>query len=155
MTGADMLFVFIGTGRRKLFGFNRLCTEAKGISKSSPFRYGTQRFTDPDWIFRAPVWTAFVTSNIGRRGWLQALDSRTILVRGLKPLVLLSADEYTLPQVASGEHVLRFKTPDGKSKANLFYQTVLIKLPDAEEFLDSLDELAAEPTSRTRGVRYV
>ncbi|KAJ5590774.1 hypothetical protein N7450_004746 [Penicillium hetheringtonii] len=87
---------------------------------------------------KAPVWTAFVTSNIGRRGWLQALDSRTILVRDLKPLVLLSADEYTLPQVASGEHVLRFKTAD-----------------DAEGFLDSLEELAAESTSRTRGVRYV
>ncbi|KAJ5749655.1 hypothetical protein N7533_006683 [Penicillium manginii] len=84
---------------------------------------------------KAPVWTAFVTSNIGRRGWLRSIDPRTILVRDLRPLVLLPAEEYTLPQLETGQHVLRFITPQ-----------------DAETFLDSIEDLAEK---KTRGVRYV
>ncbi|KAJ5167973.1 uncharacterized protein N7482_003567 [Penicillium canariense] len=74
-----------------------------------------------------PVWTAFVTPHLGRRRWLRIIDDRTVIVRDLKPIVLMSADDYTPPQTNRGEHVLKFATPE-----------------DADDFLDQMEALAAK-----------
>lgn len=68
--------------------------------------------SDPD--YRTPVWTAFVTPHLGRRGWLRLSSPRTVLVRDLNPIIMMSADDYNPPQLESGEHVLRFTSRGGK-----------------------------------------
>ncbi|KAJ6011117.1 hypothetical protein N7451_002529 [Penicillium sp. IBT 35674x] len=57
---------------------------------------------------RTPVWTAFVTHQLKRRGWLKPLDSRTVAVRDLKLTILMSAEDYNPPTTTRGEHVLKF-----------------------------------------------
>lgn len=64
--------------------------------------------------FSTPVWTAFVTQYLGRRGWLRQLDSKTVLVRDLDPVILMSADDYNPPQTQNGEHILKFTSRGGE-----------------------------------------
>ncbi|KAJ5827129.1 hypothetical protein N7447_003892 [Penicillium robsamsonii] len=71
-----------------------------------------------------PVWTAFVTHSLGKRSWLKLYDSRTVIVRGIKPVIFMSIDDYTPPQTSQGHHILEFTTPS-----------------DARAFLDRMDEL--------------
>ncbi|OQE41085.1 hypothetical protein PENCOP_c005G08350 [Penicillium coprophilum] len=72
-----------------------------------------------------PVWTAFVTHNLGKRSWLKSYDSRTVIVRDIKPVVFISMDDYTSPQTPQGHHVLEFKSSS-----------------DARMFLETMDELS-------------
>ncbi|KAJ5644954.1 hypothetical protein N7507_010965 [Penicillium longicatenatum] len=74
---------------------------------------------------RTPVWNAFVTHQIKRRGWLKPLDSRTVLVRDLKLTILMSAEDYNPPTTARGEHVLKF-----------------VSRSDADAFLDTMEDIA-------------
>ncbi|KAJ5588876.1 hypothetical protein N7537_011554 [Penicillium hordei] len=71
-----------------------------------------------------PVWTAFVTHNLGKRSWLKSYDSKTVILRNVKPVVFMSMDDYTPPQTPHGHHVLEFTSSS-----------------DAREFLDVMDEL--------------
>ncbi|KAJ5382794.1 hypothetical protein N7517_000705 [Penicillium concentricum] len=71
-----------------------------------------------------PVWTAFVTHNLGKRSWLRSYDSRTVIVRDIKPVIFMSMDDYTPPQTSQGHHVLEFTSSS-----------------DARVFLDIMDEL--------------
>jgi hypothetical protein len=61
-----------------------------------------------------PVWTAFVTHNLGKRSWLKSYDSRTVIVRDIKPVIFMSMDDYNPPQTSQGHHVLEFEKPRGK-----------------------------------------
>ncbi|KAJ5158606.1 uncharacterized protein N7500_008257 [Penicillium coprophilum] len=72
-----------------------------------------------------PVWTAFVTHNLGKRSWLKSYDSRTVIVRDIKPVVFISMDDYTSPQTPQGHHVLEFE-----------------RSSDARMFLEIMDELS-------------
>ncbi|GLI73218.1 hypothetical protein PoHVEF18_001432 [Penicillium ochrochloron] len=74
-----------------------------------------------------PVWTAFITPLLSRRSWLRIVDDRTVIIRDLKPIILMAADDYTPPQNNRGEHVLKFAT-----------------LEDADAFLDQMQALAAK-----------
>ncbi|KAJ5485993.1 hypothetical protein N7530_000293 [Penicillium desertorum] len=49
-----------------------------------------------------PVWTAFVTHNLGKRSWLKSYDSRTVIVRDIKPVIFMSMDDYNPPADATG-----------------------------------------------------
>ncbi|KOS46084.1 hypothetical protein ACN38_g3015 [Penicillium nordicum] len=71
-----------------------------------------------------PVWTAFVTHNLGKRSWLRSYDSKTVILRDVKPVIFMSVDDYTPPQTLHGQHVLEFTSSS-----------------DASEFLDVMDEL--------------
>ncbi|KAJ9491570.1 hypothetical protein VN97_g1695 [Penicillium thymicola] len=71
-----------------------------------------------------PVWTAFVTHNLGKRSWLKSYDSKTVILRDVKPVIFMSVDDYTPPQTSHGQHVLEFTSSS-----------------DAREFLDVMDEL--------------
>ncbi|KAJ6143311.1 hypothetical protein N7471_002764 [Penicillium samsonianum] len=71
-----------------------------------------------------PVWTAFVTHNLGKRSWLKSYDSKTVILRDIKPVVFMSMDDYNPPQTSQGHHVLEFTSSS-----------------DAREFLDVMDEL--------------
>ncbi|KAJ5957227.1 hypothetical protein N7501_011506 [Penicillium viridicatum] len=71
-----------------------------------------------------PVWTAFVTHNLGKRSWLKPYDSKTVILRDVKPVIFMSMDDYTPPQRSHGQHVLEFTSSS-----------------DAREFLDVMDEL--------------
>ncbi|KGO72936.1 hypothetical protein PITC_061640 [Penicillium italicum] len=73
---------------------------------------------------RTPVWTAFVTHNLGKRSWLKSFDSRTVILRDTKPVVFISMDDYTPPQTSQGHHILEFTSSS-----------------DAREFLNVMDEL--------------
>ncbi|KAJ5888010.1 hypothetical protein N7495_008051 [Penicillium taxi] len=70
---------------------------------------------------RTPVWTAFITQYLGTRGWLKEYDSRTVLVRTLKPIILMSPDYYNPPLTNRGEWILKFKT---RSDADSFLETM-------------------------------
>ncbi|KAJ5095413.1 hypothetical protein NUU61_004769 [Penicillium alfredii] len=74
-----------------------------------------------------PVWTAFVTHLLDKRGWLRRLDARTVLVRNLQPAILMSAEDYNLPQTSRGDQILKF-TSSG----------------DADGFLDIMEELVMD-----------
>ena len=43
------------------------------------------------------------------------IDDRTVIIRDLKPITLMSADDYTPPLTNRGEHVLKFASPEGMS----------------------------------------
>ncbi|KAJ5648202.1 hypothetical protein N7490_004574 [Penicillium lividum] len=75
---------------------------------------------------RTPVWTAFVTHKLNRRGWLKVVDTRTVLVRDLKLTILMSTDDYNPPTTTRGEHILKFSSRS-----------------DAEDFVDIMDDVAA------------
>ncbi|KAJ5228358.1 hypothetical protein N7489_009066 [Penicillium chrysogenum] len=49
-----------------------------------------------------PVWTAFVTHNLGKRSWLKSYDSRTVIVRDIKPVIFMSMDDYNPPADIAG-----------------------------------------------------
>ncbi|KAJ5918856.1 hypothetical protein N7454_010000 [Penicillium verhagenii] len=74
---------------------------------------------------RTPVWTAFVTHQLTRRGWLKTLNSRSVAVRDLKLTILMSADDYNPPTTDRGDHILKFNTRD-----------------DAEGFKGTMEEIA-------------
>lgn len=61
-----------------------------------------------------PVWTAFVTHNLGKRSWLRSYDSKTVILRDVKPVIFMSVDDYTPPQTLHGQHVLEFTSSSGK-----------------------------------------
>jgi len=46
------------------------------------------------------------------------IDDRTVIIRDLKPIILMSADDYTPPLTNRGEHVLKFASPEGMSPAS-------------------------------------
>ncbi|CAI7587575.1 unnamed protein product [Penicillium crustosum] len=71
-----------------------------------------------------PVWTAFVTHNLGKRSWLKSYDSKTVILRDVKPVIFMSMDDYTPPQTSHGQHVLEFTSSS-----------------DAREFLNIMEEL--------------
>ncbi|KAI2793083.1 hypothetical protein POX_b03130 [Penicillium oxalicum] len=54
---------------------------------------------------RTPVWTAFITEHLTRRSWLRSLDDQTVVVRDLKPIVLMSDEEYTFTMTKRGDHI--------------------------------------------------
>lgn len=64
-----------------------------------------------------PVWTAFVTHHIRKRGWLRQVDSRTVLVRDLKPSIFMPAEFYESPKTSRGEHILKFASLEGEPGA--------------------------------------
>jgi hypothetical protein len=66
------------------------------------------------YIYRTPVWTAFITNNIGRRNWIKSLDSRTVVMRDLNPVIFMSADDYNPPQTSQGHHILQFQSSFGE-----------------------------------------
>ena len=68
--------------------------------------------------YSTPVWTAFITPLFSRRSWLRVIDDRTVIIRDLKPIILMSADDYTPPLTNRGEHVLKFASPEGMSPAS-------------------------------------
>ncbi|KAJ5390571.1 uncharacterized protein N7496_001639 [Penicillium cataractarum] len=74
-----------------------------------------------------PVWTAFITSHLSRRSWLRVVDHRTVIIRNLKPIVLIPADDYTPPLNDRNEYELTFATTE-----------------DADSFLDQMEALAAK-----------
>ncbi|KAJ5861713.1 uncharacterized protein N7529_009023 [Penicillium soppii] len=74
---------------------------------------------------RTPVWTAFITHNIGRRNWIKSIDPQTVIMRNLKPVVYMSTEDYNPQQTTQGYHILKFETSR-----------------DANEFLDAMNELA-------------
>jgi hypothetical protein len=63
--------------------------------------------------YSTPVWTAFITPLLGRHSWLRIVDDRTVIIRDLKPIILMAADDYTPPQTNRGEHILKFATLEG------------------------------------------
>ncbi|KAA8646268.1 uncharacterized protein ATNIH1004_007695 [Aspergillus tanneri] len=69
---------------------------------------------------RAPVWTAFITPHIGVRGWIRRVDSKAVLLRELRPVILTSAD-YNAPRTPKGEHILKFTN---HSDARGFLKTI-------------------------------
>ncbi|KAH8426939.1 uncharacterized protein LDX57_004662 [Aspergillus melleus] len=73
---------------------------------------------------RAPVWTAFITHNIGSRGWIRRMDSKVVVLRELHPTILTISD-YNAPRTSKGEHILKFT-----NKA------------DAQGFMETMTELA-------------
>ncbi|KAJ5601584.1 hypothetical protein N7510_011118 [Penicillium lagena] len=75
---------------------------------------------------RTPVWTAFITSYLGTSGWLRRTGPEKVLIRDLRPAILMSADDYNAPQTPRGGFILTFLTSD-----------------DADGFLDTIAELAA------------
>ncbi|KAJ6166803.1 hypothetical protein N7470_002250 [Penicillium chermesinum] len=74
---------------------------------------------------RTPVWTAFITHHLHRRGWLKLVDSRTVVVRRMEPFVFMSEDRYRPPKTSRGEHILKFRYAS-----------------DAEGFLDTIEDIA-------------
>ncbi|KAJ5765395.1 hypothetical protein N7520_004954 [Penicillium odoratum] len=74
---------------------------------------------------RTPVWTAFVTHYLHKRGWLKLVDNRTVVVRDLKLIILMLAKDYNPPMTSRGEHTLKFSTRN-----------------DAKDFLEVMEELA-------------
>ncbi|CAI7635461.1 unnamed protein product [Penicillium glandicola] len=77
-----------------------------------------------DEMKHTPVWTAFVTHNLGKRSWLKSYSSRTVIARDIKPVVFMSMDDYSPPQTSQGHHVLEFTSSS-----------------DARSFMDIMDEL--------------
>ncbi|KAI1838296.1 hypothetical protein DTO013E5_2535 [Penicillium roqueforti] len=71
-----------------------------------------------------PVWTAFVTHNLGKRSWLKLQGSKTVIVRDIKPIIFMSVDDYDPPQTSQGYHILEFT-----------------RSSDARMFVDVMDEL--------------
>ena len=61
-----------------------------------------------------PVWTAFVTHNLGKRSWLKSYDSRTVIVRDIRSVIFMSMDDYNPPQTPQGHHILEFEKSRGK-----------------------------------------
>lgn len=61
-----------------------------------------------------PVWTAFVTHNLGKRSWLKLQGSKTVIVRDIKPIIFMSVDDYDPPQTSQGYHILEFTRSSGK-----------------------------------------
>ncbi|KAJ5793673.1 hypothetical protein N7457_000272 [Penicillium paradoxum] len=76
---------------------------------------------------RTPVWTAFITHNIGKRSWLRYHDSRTLMLRDTKAVVFMSAEDYSLPQTPQGHLMLTFTSS-----------------ADAKEFIKVVDEIAED-----------
>ncbi|CAG8280674.1 unnamed protein product [Penicillium salamii] len=73
---------------------------------------------------RTPVWTAFITHNIGKEKWIRTEDSRTVVLRHVRPMVFMSGDDYNSPRNNYG-HIIEFKTSS-----------------DASDFLDVIRGLA-------------
>ena len=90
-----------------------------------------------------PVWTAFVTHNLGRRGWLKSADPRTVIVSELKLAIFMSTDDYTPPRTSRDEHILKFASRSGWFPKS-FIQFLKLTLLDADSFLDLMDEIAAD-----------
>ncbi|KAJ5293864.1 hypothetical protein N7508_008685, partial [Penicillium antarcticum] len=59
---------------------------------------------------QTPVWTAFITKHIVKPRLFQQHDSTTIHIRGLKPVIFISAEEYSPPRNRHGDHILKFTT---------------------------------------------
>ncbi|KAJ5494180.1 hypothetical protein N7463_010267 [Penicillium fimorum] len=72
-----------------------------------------------------PVWTAFVTHSLGKRNWLRSYDSRTVIVRDIKPVIFMSMDDYTPPQTSLGHHILEFTSSSGKLDLNNPFSSIV------------------------------
>ena len=58
-----------------------------------------------------PIWTAFVTQYIPRKGWMKRVGAVTIQFRELHPYVF--CDGYKLPKGQSNKYQLTFSQPEG------------------------------------------
>ena len=90
---------------------------------------------------KTPIWTAFVTNNIGSRTFLRRLDHRTIQLRQLKPYMF--CENYKLPSGRDGKYELRFTSRDGASAKGLLlhrgrYTNAGL---DAENFIDVFETI--------------
>ncbi|CAI7592265.1 unnamed protein product [Penicillium bialowiezense] len=74
---------------------------------------------------RTPVWSAFITHNLSSPRWIKLEGSQTVVMRNLKPVVFMSADDYLPPQTRHGSLVVKFKT-----------------VSDATDFMDVVRELS-------------
>ncbi|KAJ5749099.1 uncharacterized protein N7511_010795 [Penicillium nucicola] len=87
---------------------------------------------------QTPVWTAFITKHIEKPRLFHQYDAATIHIRNLKPVVFISAEDYSLPKNRHGDHVLKFTSAAGVKWCGL----------DAEGFLDIVHELYRSYTKR-------
>ncbi|RAL15407.1 uncharacterized protein BO97DRAFT_431995 [Aspergillus homomorphus CBS 101889] len=69
---------------------------------------------------RSPVWTAFITEHIVNPGWIRHTEPKVVVLRGIRRSIFTFPD-YTPPQTAKGEHVLRFTH---RSDAQGFMETI-------------------------------
>ncbi|KAJ5674186.1 hypothetical protein N7462_009625 [Penicillium macrosclerotiorum] len=76
---------------------------------------------------RTPVWTGFITTHLVRRGWLNRVSDRSVVIRDFKPIILMLPDDYMPPQTSRGDHVLKFATA-----------------ADADAFVEMMEDLAAK-----------
>lgn len=62
-------------------------------------------------MYRAPVWTAFITPHLYTRGWIRqsTADPKVIILRELRRSVF-AFEDYTPQVTPRGEHVLKFTT---------------------------------------------
>jgi hypothetical protein len=69
-----------------------------------------------DYDYRTPVWTAFITKHVEKPRLIQQYDATTIHIRNLKPVIFISAEDYSPPKTKHGDHVLKFTSASGKSR---------------------------------------
>ncbi|OGE48122.1 hypothetical protein PENARI_c032G00671 [Penicillium arizonense] len=80
---------------------------------------------------RTPVWTAFITKHVEKPRLIQQYDATTIHIRNLKPVIFISAEDYSPPKTKHGDHVLKFTSAS-----------------DAEGFLNIMHDLYRSYTKR-------
>lgn len=112
-----MLFGFTSTEKLVLSDYRRLFTRGRCTGKSESI---TSIYTSKSNRNSTPVWTAFVTHNLGRRGWLKSADPRTVIVSELKLAIFMSTDDYTPPRTSRDEHILKFASRSGSSPISIF-----------------------------------
>ncbi|KAF9889064.1 hypothetical protein FE257_008041 [Aspergillus nanangensis] len=69
---------------------------------------------------RCPVWIAFITQQIGLRGWIRLEEPKIVVLRALRRSIFTFAD-YNPPLTQKGEHILKFKK---SSDAEGFVRTI-------------------------------
>ncbi|PYH45441.1 uncharacterized protein BP01DRAFT_356486 [Aspergillus saccharolyticus JOP 1030-1] len=69
---------------------------------------------------RSPVWTAFITDHIGTPGWIRRPEPKIVVLKEVRRSIFTFPD-YTPPQTARGEHVLKFTH---RSDAQGFVETI-------------------------------
>ncbi|OJD39813.1 uncharacterized protein BKCO1_200083 [Diplodia corticola] len=57
-------------------------------------------------MHKTPIWTAFVTQYIGRKGWMRRVGSRILSMSALHPYIF--CDNYSPPRGRDGQFELRF-----------------------------------------------
>ncbi|CAG8030304.1 unnamed protein product [Penicillium olsonii] len=61
---------------------------------------------------RTPVWTAFFNHNL-EKNWIKSEDSKTLVLRHLKPIIFMSEEDYVSPRNSYGR-IIEFKSSSGE-----------------------------------------